>query len=318
MLAIVVYLAPWLYAINVKLSLGAAVVLPLAYLLLFFSSYRYAASHRDLPDSPLDRRLRSLAVYLPGWKAYLPKTPSASQARVLVSPSGETFLVGINWARLDPQYGQEHLNWSGMDAGTLRKLAKQEAAAAQQGQHVLWIIPPYTAVGEYPPSLDKGVSIVIADTQAFAQQLTDWSAMRTRLHEPASSASEHGRAVEERAITALEQILPPDWTLRRNVLLAQGGDADLHLTAPSDQQYVIDIKSRTDRFDLAAPKGERAVSWQEIHDQVVQSRPPARRRWRRVAVRGPRRGHPAGRDGVVPARQCQSPDGALLPWTPAT
>jgi DnaJ-domain-containing protein 1 len=57
--------------------------------------------------------------------------------------------------------------------------------------------------------------------------------------------------------------------MRSSVLLAKGGDADIELTTHQQAKYVVDVKSRNDRMDLKAPKGDRAKSWTEIHEQVV-------------------------------------------------
>jgi DnaJ domain len=204
------------------------------------------------------------------WKAYLPRDPQAQHvARVLVSPEGQTFYLGLVAGKSEVKYGTPHVVWQGLSSEVLRGLARRDAGVVQQGQTVLWVVPPTSKTGAYPPTLEGGVTTVVATPAALAQQLQSWSGMVARLDGPTPTASEQGRAVEAEWIAKLEVMLPAGWSMRSNVLLAKGGDADIELTAEHGEKYVIDVKSRSDRMDLTAPKGERAKSWAEIHAQVV-------------------------------------------------
>jgi DnaJ domain len=267
LLSAALFLASWLIT---WLWPSASLVLLVAWPLTALWALRFMLTHRGL--SWTNRQWPLLHTRLPGWRAYLPIDPQAAPvARVLVSPAGETFFLGLVRGQTELKYGQEHVVWTGGSAQTLREFAERDLGAVQSGQHVLWVVQPTTATGEYPPSLDGSVSTVIAPAAGLAGQLQDWSAMRARLTSPTNQAADLGRQTEAQATTDLQAVLTTGWTMRQNVLLASGGDADLEVTAPSGVRYVVEVKSRTDTMDLNAPQGERAVSWQEIHDQVIQA-----------------------------------------------
>ncbi|MEF2279908.1 J domain-containing protein [Deinococcus sp. YIM 134068] len=243
--------------------------------LAFFVSQR--------PTLPFDAQLGRLRGALgEGWKAYLPRNMWAhDDARVLVSPEGQTFLVGVTFGRAVQQYGKPFVNWQGVTQETVRDLAAQDWGVAGDAQKVLWVVRPRRAQGDYPPTAEHGVTTVIATAAGLATQLKSWAQMRQNLSSspsPASppspapmSPSEFGREVETQAADAVQKALPPDWKLQRNVLLAVGGDADLLLISPAGTRFAVDIKSRLDYMKLDTPRGERAKSWQEIHDQVLRA-----------------------------------------------
>jgi len=267
LLSAALFLASWLL---LKFWQSGGIVLLVAWLLIAVWALRFMLTHRS--QSWMSRQWPVLHTQLPGWRAYLPKeTQAATAARVLVSPQGETFFLGLARGHTEMKYGQEHVIWNGLTAQTLRDFAEHDLAAVQHGQHVLWVVQPANAAGDYPPRLDGSVSIVIATSAGLAAQLQEWSVMRARLTSPRDQAADVGQHTEAQAINDLQAVLGADWTLRRNVLLSSGGDADLEVTAPSGVRYVVDIKSRTDIMDLDALQDERAVSWQKIHDQVVRA-----------------------------------------------
>ncbi|MEF2279439.1 J domain-containing protein [Deinococcus sp. YIM 134068] len=235
------------------------------------------SQRRALPfDAQLGRLREALGV---GWQAYLPRDSQAQHdARVLVSPQGQTFFVGVTFGRATQQYGSPHIHWQGVTQEIVRDLASRDWGVASDGQKVLWVVRPRKAQGEYPPTAEHGVTTVIASATDLAAQLKDWAQMRQNLSGSASSPSpvplspsEFGRQVEAQAADELEALLPPGWKLQRNRLLAVGGDADLLLTSPAGTRFAVDIKARLDYMDLDTPQGERAKSWQEIHDQVVRA-----------------------------------------------
>lgn len=266
-LGVVLFAAPWL--INL-LWPSRAIVLLVVWPLIAFWALRFMLTKRNL--GWMDRHWPALRSQLTDWQAYLPKDTQAAQvARVLVSPAGETFFLGLVRGRTEMKYGQEHVVWNGVTVQTVRDLASRDVGAVQSGQHVLWVAQPANAQGEYAPSLDGSVSTVIATVTGLAAQLQNWSAMRANLGSPAAVAADVGQQTEAQAIDDLQAVLTVGWTLRRNVLLSSGGDADLEVTAPSGVRYVVEIKSRTDKMDLDAPRSGRAVSWQEIHQQVTQA-----------------------------------------------
>ncbi len=256
-------------AATVVTLLGGAAGVLLAVMVAVIVCLRYVNRHRTA--FALEGNLPLLGVALgTEWKAYLPKDPQAQHvARVLVSPEGQTFYLGLVAGRSETKYGTPHVVWQGLDTGVLRGYAREDAGVVQQGQTVLWVVQPRGSQGEYLPTLDQGVSTVVASPEALAAQLTAWSGMVARLDGPTPTASEQGRAVEAQAIEELQAQLPAGWLMRTGVLLAQGGDADIELTAPYGERFVIDVKARTDRMDLSAPKGDRVKSWAEIHAQVI-------------------------------------------------
>ncbi len=267
LLGAALFLGPWLI---LWLWPSAGVILLLVWPLTALTALRFLLTNRAL--SWTNRQWPLVHTQLPGWQAYLPKDAQAAPvARVLVSPAGETFFLGLTRGHTELKYGQEHVVWRGVNAQAVHDLVERDQGVVQGGQHVLWVVQPSAAKGEYPPSLDGSVSTVIAPAAGLAAQLQDWSEMRSRLTSPTVQAADIGRQTETQATQDLRDVLSESWTLRQNVLLAQGGDADLEVTAPSGARYVIDIKSRTDVMYLDAPLGGRAVSWQEIHDQVVRA-----------------------------------------------
>lgn len=218
-----------------------------------------------------DPELQALStVFAAGWKAYLPRDPDAqAQVRVLVSPDQQTFYLGIVQGRLETGYGTKQVTGPGLTAERLQEMAQKDGGVISTSQKVLWIIQPGAAEGPFEARLEGGVSTIIATRTELAEHLSDWSAMRTNLNSPAADPSEQGRRVETQAAEELQGLLPADWVMRTSILLAEGGDADIELTTYGRLKYVIDVKSRTDRMDLQAPKGDRAKSWAEIHAQVT-------------------------------------------------
>lgn len=264
------------------LSLGLLMVLTvlarssgiLAFLLVVFAlvvCIRYLARHAA--SAHLGTQFPRLARHLgQGWKAYLPKEPLAQHhARVLVGPSGQTFFLGVTAGRPEQKYGTPHVVWSGLLAEDLRDHSRRDPGVVQDGQTVLWVTRPAGAEGEYTITLAEGVSTVIGTSEELAGHLNTWSTMVANLQTEPATPREEGRAVERQAIGELEENLPAGWSLRTNLLLAHGGDADIELTSPAGQRYVIDVKARTDRMDLSAPRGERMKSWPEIHGQVTRA-----------------------------------------------
>ncbi|WP_216327358.1 J domain-containing protein [Deinococcus aestuarii] len=262
LLALGLLVLPFLVAALAPNSAWLVLLLPLLAVLAFAS---LVTQHRALA---FDAQLSHLREVLgAGWKAYLPRDEQAQDvARVLVSPQGQTFFLGVTFGRAAQQYGTPHVNWQGVNQETVRALAARDWGVASQGQKVLWVVRPPNAQGEYPPTAEHGVSTVIATSADLAAQLNTWAGMQQNLAD--ASPGEFGMQVEVQATDDLLAVLPPGWQLRQSILLASGGDADIVLTSPSHEVYVVDIKSRTDRMDLETPRGERAKSWQEIHDQV--------------------------------------------------
>ncbi|WP_219722060.1 J domain-containing protein [Deinococcus planocerae] len=110
------------------------------------------------------------------------------------------------------------------------------------------------------------MSTVIGKADDLAEQLQGWSEMRRNLEQP--SPADLGRQVEVEAVQELHNLMPLEWEMIPNLLLASGGDADAILVSPVGEKYVVDVKARTDRMDLGAPRGDRVKSWRELHDQV--------------------------------------------------
>ncbi|WP_216326003.1 J domain-containing protein [Deinococcus aestuarii] len=237
---------------------------------LAFLALRHLAVHRRALG--FDRALGRLAGSLgEGWKVYLPRDPQASHvARVLVSPEGQTFFLGVTPGRAEQRYGTPHVNWRDVTADTVRSLAARDPGVVSRGQHVLWVVKPPQAQGDYETTAEHGVSTVIGTADDLAGQLQTWSGMRRNLEQsaPKPSPAEFGRQVEAEAVQELYNLMPPEWEMIPNLLLTSGGDADAILMSPAGEKYVVDVKARTDRMDLQAPKGDRVKSWQEIHDQV--------------------------------------------------
>lgn len=210
-----------------------------------------------------------------GWKAYLPEDLAAQHhARVLVSPGGQTFFLGVVAGKAEAKYGTPHVVWAGLTAEVLLEMSTRDPGVVQTGQKVLWVTKPVQAEGNYETVAASGVSTIIGTREELSTQLNAWSTMRENLHappEPPVTPSEQGRKVETQALGEVETLLPVGWSMRTGMLLAQGGDADLELTTPHGDRYVIDVKSRTDRMDLSTPKGDRTKSWPEIHTQVSQA-----------------------------------------------
>ena len=238
-----------------------------------FVGLRYLSRHSSA--ALYDAELGALSsVFGTGWKAYLPVDPDAqAQVRVLVSPEQQTFFLGVVAGRAETKYGTPHVVWTGLTAERLQAMALRDTGVVQTSQKVLWVIQPSRAEGRYDTTLEHGVATVIAPRTGLGEQLNDWSLMRANLDAPpqasAQTASEQGRRVEAQATEELQGLLPPGWVMRTGVLLAQGGDADIELTTGQRTKYVIDVKSRSDRMNLQAPRGDRAKSWAEIHAQVV-------------------------------------------------
>ena len=256
-----------LMALGMLLGGGLALLFVTAGLL--YTCSRYLLLHRTAFQ--LEAQLPLLGQALgPSWKAYLPKDPQAQHvARVLVSPDGQTFFLGLVQGRSEQKYGTAHVAWKGLVAEGVRELARRDPGVVQDGQTVLWVMAPKNVPVDVTPTLDQGVTTVVASPGEMAAQLKDWSSMVARLDGPTPTAADQGRAAETQAIAELEARLTGGWRMRSNVLLARGGDADVELVAPHGEKYIIDIKSRTDRMDLQAPRGERVKSWADIHAQVV-------------------------------------------------
>lgn len=244
-------------------GLSILFLLPMAFYMTMMFKY---VNNRSVA-AQTEKFFLELQPHLPGWKAFYPKHERlANIARLLVSPKGEQFLLGTSPSVKKVEYQQEHVYWE-FTADTLNEFVRSDAPAAQQAQRVLWVVKPADAVQHYEPHVDQGVSVVIASAADLAQQLGQWEQMKANLH--GHDASAEGRAVEAQAVEELRRMLPAGWQMDTSVLLAQGGDADIVLRDPAGHIFVIDVKSRRDRMDLQKAKGDRAKSWQELHDQVT-------------------------------------------------
>lgn len=245
---------------------GVLLIAPILALL----ALRHLAVHRWARrfDHDLGRLARNLGE---GWQVYLPRDPQASHvARVLVSPEGQTFFVGVTPGRAEQRYGTPHVNWRDVTAETVRTLAARDPGVISTGEHVLWVVKRPQAQGDYETTAEQGVSTVIGTADDLAGQLQTWSGMRRNLEQssPEPSPADLGRQVEAQAVQELYNLMPLEWEMIPNLLLASGGDADAILVSPAGEKYVVDVKARTDRIDLGAPRGDRVKSWREIHDQV--------------------------------------------------
>lgn len=233
---------------------------------------------------------------LPGWQAYPPRILGGDHyCRVLRSPAGRFYFVGVSAAREVQRDGQYTLLWRGVTDENIRGFSVSETVDVQSSVHVLWIVTPRVTAGQYVTSASQGVTTLYGGAGAVATQLVSWDSavipgagqahvpppeghQRPSAEAGPSSAArepdadsvfaQEGRRVEAEARTALRDVLPAGWRLQSNVVLPRGGDADIVLTHPDGWTAVVDVKSRRDRMNLSAPQAGRTHSWQELHDQV--------------------------------------------------
>lgn len=292
-------------------GLVAAFQSPLATLvvagLLGFFLGKGATSPERLSALQSSRFFSDLGQVLPEWEAFRPRDgESAAYARVLKSPHGHFYFVAFSQGKEMQRQGQSTMVWRGVTADTIRQLSRMEPPHVQKAAHVLCVRPPGGVKHRYEAALGGGVSTLFMDAPQLAQQLGEWEEMRLNrraaAHEQQADApgqrdratqgqsqganrpeesdsvwAEEGRRVEAAARAAMRQALirlAPGWTLRENVVLLSGGDADLVLGAPNGMTFVIDVKSRRDRMNLGNSVhqgGNYAKTWQQNHDQVVQA-----------------------------------------------
>ncbi|WP_345454886.1 J domain-containing protein [Deinococcus aluminii] len=219
---------------------------------------------------------------LPGWQAFAPRTPgSAPYCRVLRSPAGRYYFVGVTAAREVRQYGEPTLVWNGVTQKNLRTFSAGEPDQLRRAGHVQWIVPPRKVRGTYPPEQQGGITTLYVAPAQLAAHLREWEEARQQNPGPQAKAqpaaasrpeptpppggesvfaAEERRVLEE-ARAALASALPSGW------VRADRDGPRVLLTAPGGTRFLVEVRGRRDRVVLQAGPGQH--SWQNVHDALV-------------------------------------------------
>ena len=259
-----------------------------AAMLLAFVLGRQSLSEVNRQRLRTSRAFGALGRALPGWQAFRPVTPGAeAYSRVLRSPAGTLYFVGHADGREVPRAeGAAQLLWWGVTAENIREHSAGERTEVKQSGHVVWVTPP-RGTRPYPATQAQGVTTVHVQAAAFAAQLAQWEAGRSgaRTAPQAPEGTRTARAgtvpggtrpnapsgeaqrVQAYARSAIQAALPSGWSAAFAVRVPNGEVADVVLTAPGGQRFVLGVLHRRDRMNLHLAVGDRRP-WQAQHDAV--------------------------------------------------